>query len=328
MSIRRLAIAVLVLTVVVGCQNRSETGEPPVSGESNESTGGRSMPPLTDAERRVIVGKGTQQPFTGEYWDNFEPGTYLCRQCGAPLYRSSSKFESRCGWPSFDDEVPGAVNRSPDADGVRTEIICAACGGHLGHVFEGEGLTPKDTRHCVNSVSIVFVPESQESTGRAIFAGGCFWGVEHHFQQLDGVLSARSGYIGGHVDSPSYEQVCSGETGHAEAVEVLFNPAKVSYEQVAKLFFEIHDPTQVDRQGPDVGTQYRSAVFYLDEEQKRVAEALIARLTDLGYDVATQVVPAGTFWPAEDYHQDFVEKDPGRHICHVREPRFDIPAGR
>ncbi|MHC4563148.1 MAG: bifunctional methionine sulfoxide reductase B/A protein [Planctomycetota bacterium] len=288
------------------------------------------MPPLSDAERRVIVEQGTEPPFSGEYWDHFEAGTYSCRQCGAALYKSDSKFKSHCGWPSFDDEIPGAVERRPDADGRRTEIVCVACGGHLGHVFTGEDLTPKNTRHCVNSLSLVFTPQEQadapETPETAIFAGGCFWGVEHHFQQVPGVVDARSGYTAGTVENPTYKQVCGGQTGHAEAVEVVFDPAKVSYEELAKLFFEIHDPTQLNRQGPDVGDQYRSAVFYRSDDQKRIADTLISRLRERGYDVVTQVLPASEFFPAEDYHQDYIVKNPGRAICHIRTPRFDKPA--
>ncbi|MCX5670012.1 MAG: bifunctional methionine sulfoxide reductase B/A protein, partial [Planctomycetota bacterium] len=230
------------------------------------------MPPLSEAEKHVILDKGTEAPFTGKYWNHFERGLYICRQCGARLYLSESKFSSQCGWPSFDDEIPGAVQRRPDADGRRTAILCAAGGGHLGHVFTGEKLTEKDVRHCVNSASLVFIPESKWPLQRAIFAGGCFWGVEHAFRQVGGVLAVTSGYTGGKVQTPSYEQVSTGTTGHAEAVEIVFDPARVSYEQLARLFFEIHDPTQVNRQGPDVGSQYRSAVFYVGEDQKRVAE--------------------------------------------------------
>jgi peptide methionine sulfoxide reductase msrA/msrB len=284
------------------------------------------MPPLTAEERQIIIEKGTEPPFTGKYWNHFERGVYACRQCGAMLYLSASKFESHCGWPSFDDEIPAAVRRQGDADGRRTEILCASCGGHLGHIFAGEKFTEKNLRHCVNSASIVFIPEATWPLQRAVFAGGCFWGVERYFRQAPGVLAVTAGYTGGDVDKPSYEKVCTGKTGHAEAVEVLFDPGRVSYEQLARLFFEIHDPTQVNRQGPDTGTQYRSAVFYVGQEQKQTADKLIAMLRAKGYNVATQVVAASTFWPAEAYHQDYLRKHPERQVCHTRVPRFETQA--
>lgn len=301
------------------------------------------MPPLTPEESRVIRDKGTERPFSGRYWNMDEPGTYLCRQCGAPLYRSADKFEAGCGWPSFDDEIPGAVERRPDSDGSRTEIVCAQCGGHLGHVFRGEHFTPKNLRHCVNSVSLAFrpaagekaesaanspdtpTPETEPCSGTALFAGGCFWGVEDAFRKTPGVCDAVSGYAGGVTPNPSYEQVCGGRTGHAETVRVTFDPSKVSYEQLARLFFEIHDPTQRDGQGPDMGSQYRSAVFYLDEDQKAVVEKLVADLRRQGYDVVTSIEQAGEFYPAEDYHQRFAERT-GRGACHLRVPRFERPA--
>ncbi|MDE1822919.1 MAG: methionine-R-sulfoxide reductase [Candidatus Micrarchaeota archaeon] len=121
---------------------------------------------LTKEEERVIVGKGTEFPFTGEYDNFWKPGTYVCRRCEAPLYRSDDKFNAHCGWPSFDKEIKGAVKRIPDKDGARTEIQCAKCGAHLGHVFEGEGFTARDTRHCVNSISLKFIPKEDEKDGR------------------------------------------------------------------------------------------------------------------------------------------------------------------
>lgn len=282
----------------------------------------QNMKPLTPEERRVIVDRGTEAPFTGRYYMNKEAGTYRCRQCGTPLYRSQDKFDSGCGWPSFDDEIPGAVRRSVDADGHRTEISCARCGGHLGHVFTGEGFTPKDTRHCVNSVSLAFEPSDIQKNETAIFAGGCFWGVEHLLSKVPGVLDVESGYTGGTTENPTYEQVCSHRTGHAEAVRVTFDPSEVSYERLAKLFFEIHDPTQADGQGPDIGDQYRSEVFYTTPEQRQVAERLIAELRRKGYDVVTQVTPAGRFWPAENYHQDYYERKGTQPYCHAYRKRF------
>lgn len=314
------------------------------------------MPPLSGAEADVLLHKATEPPYSGTYLGNHAAGTYICRQCGMPLYRAGDKFESGCGWPSFDQEIPGAVRRVPDADGRRVEIVCANCGGHLGHVFEGEGFTEKNTRHCVNSLSMSFAPAgspeekaaleraaqavrssqpaasvqpgqsgqtaaAQPCTGEAIVAGGCFWGVEEAFHRLPGVCVVVSGYTGGHTANPSYEDVCRGDTGHAEAVRVRFDPARISYEQILRRFFEIHDPTQLDRQGPDFGEQYRSAVFYLDAAQKATAEKLTARLRELGYDVVTRIAPAGPFYEAEAYHQDFARRT-GRGACHMSVPRF------
>ena len=279
---------------------------------------------LSAEEERVIVHKGTEAPFTGEYNDFFEEGTYHCKRCDAPLYRSDSKFASSCGWPSFDDEIEGAIKRQIDADGTRVEILCANCGAHLGHVFEGEGLTLKNLRHCVNSISMVFVPDEEAShTARAYFAGGCFWGVEYLFQQKEGVISAVSGYMGGVTENPSYREVSGGNTGHLEAVEIVYDPTKVSYEDLAKFFFEIHDPTQANGQGPDIGEQYLSAVFYSGDDEKETAHELIDILKTKGYDVVTKVLPTSAFWEAEEYHQDYYDKKNQQPYCHLYEKKFD-----
>jgi peptide methionine sulfoxide reductase msrA/msrB len=314
-----IAVAAVVFKVLIPSQSMRAT-ENTVAKETNVK-----LNPLTPAESRVIVNKGTETPFTGEFNKHKEAGTYTCRQCDAPLYRSADKFESGCGWPSFDDEIPGAVKRTIDQDGSRTEITCARCGGHLGHVFEGEQLTAKDTRHCVNSISLKFVPTGAPTEVKAektYFAGGCFWGTEYLLQQAPGVISTRVGYMGGQTQKPTYRDVCERSTGHAEAIEVVFDPTKTTYETLAKLFFEIHDPTQVNRQGPDVGDQYRSEVFYVDDNQKMITERLIGVLKEKGFKVATMVTKADTFWEAEDYHQDYYDKTGKEPYCHIYTKRF------
>ncbi len=277
---------------------------------------------LTPEEERVIVHKGTEAPYTGEYTNNKRSGTYVCRRCNTPLYKSSDKFDSHCGWPSFDDEIKGAVKRVPDADGMRTEIICAHCGAHLGHVFLNEGFTAKETRHCVNSISLKFIPEENKMIKKAYFASGCFWGTEYYFMKASGVKHTAVGFMGGHVDHPSYEQVCQKNTGHLETTEVEYDTSKTSYENLVKLFFETHDFTQTNGQGPDIGPQYLSCLFYADESEKEAAEKYIKILTDKGYKVATMLKPVSTFWKAEDYHQQYYEHKGTKPYCHVYKKIF------
>lgn len=327
-----LTLAALLLIILLSCKSICHIGSQSLrNGESGANT---VYNDLTPEEEHIIINKGTETPFTGEYLHHEVDGVYTCKQCGAELYRSTDKFDSHCGWPSFDDEIPGAVDKVPDADGIRTEITCVNCGAHLGHVFYGESLTDKDTRHCVNSISLNFTPAQESSASipgeetaaqeneevnyeKALFASGCFWGVEYHFNNSDGVISTSVGFTGGNIEDPSYGDVCNGTTGHAEAVEIIYDPEITSYEKLLKLFFETHDFTEVDRQGPDIGPQYRSEIFYYNDEQKNTAERLIEILQDMEYDVATLLSQAGEFYPADEHHQDYYEKNGNTPYCHV-----------
>lgn len=301
----------MITIIINACSNSAKTQEKPMLNK------------LTEEEKYVMLEKGTERPFTGIYYDHFEKGNYSCKQCGAPLFSSVSKFHSGCGWPSFDEAIKGAVEEVPDADGRRTEIVCTQCKAHLGHVFVGEGFTDKNTRHCVNSICLNFEPiTSKTKTDTAFFAGGCFWGMEYWFQKQDGVMSTSVGYTGGNIENPGYKQVCSGTTGHAEALEVVFDSSVVSYEKLVQLFFEIHDPEQIDRQGPDIGEQYRSAIFYKDEQQKYIAQKNIEILMKKGYNVVTELVPYSIFYNAEDYHQKYYEKTGKKPYCHIYTKRF------
>lgn len=279
---------------------------------------------LTPFEKYVIIDKGTERPFSGKYVHTKEDGTYTCKVCNAPLYSSSDKLDTRCGWPSFDDAIPGAIKEVPDADGRRTEIVCANCGAHLGHVFKGEGFTAKNVRHCVNSVSLDFDKKKEAATvlKKAYFAGGCFWGVEYHFEKIEGVKEVISGFMGGHMKNPGYYDVIGKDTGHLETVEVVYDPSKVSYETLARTFFEIHDPTQEDGQGPDIGSQYLSAAFVNNEQERETIENLIDILEKKGYKIATKVKPAKPFYRAEAYHQDYYERKGSTPYCHRRVKRF------
>lgn len=275
---------------------------------------------------------GTERAFCGGLLDNKKDGVYACAVCELPLFSSAHKFNSGTGWPSFYSEVdPQHVTRHSDtAYGmVRTEINCARCGSHLGHVFD-DGPPPTGERHCLNSASLTFYDKETEpkpdgkamTTETAYFAGGCFWGLEHYFQLGPGVIDAVSGYMQGGVENPTYNAVCSDTTGHAETVKVVFDPGKITYRRLLEAFFKMHDPTQLDRQGPDVGEQYRSGLYYASDAQKREAEAfikdLVAKRAFGDRKIVTELEAAKTFYPAEEYHQDYIEKT-GR-ACHVRDP--------
>jgi peptide methionine sulfoxide reductase msrA/msrB len=288
---------------------------------------------------------GTEPPFQNEYWDNHRAGMYVDVVSGEPLFLSKDKFDSGTGWPSFTRPIDPAnvVSKSDDSIGMsRVEVRSKLGDSHLGHVFD-DGPGPTRQRYCINSASLRFVPvetmaaegygqylpllgvapakaaDKAASKSVATLSGGCFWGVQELIRKLPGVLETSVGYTGGTTDQPVYDQVHTGRTGHTEAVEIVFDPKVVTYESILRHFFRLHDPTTLNRQGNDVGTQYRSAIFFHDEEQRRVAERVKAEVDKSGKwpaKVVTQIVPAGAFYPAEGYHQDYLQKHPDGYTCH------------
>ena len=272
---------------------------------------------LSPEERKIIVDKGTEAPFTGEYNEFFEAGLFICRACRNPLYESNTKFNAGCGWPSFDDELEGAVVRKEDfsAGRVRTEICCSKCDGHLGHVFEGEQITEKNTRHCVNSLSIQF--KSYKNLSKVYFGAGCFWSVEKLFKIQKGVYLSQVGYMGGDTENPRYKDICTGDTNHAEVVEVYYDEKVISFTDLLNIFWENHNPTTPNQQGFDIGSQYRSVVFYTSENQKKITEESIL-IQELNWNktIVTEVIIAPIFYRAEEYHQNYLNKN-NLGICGV-----------
>lgn len=279
--------------------------------------------PLTPAEEHIIVDKGTEAPFSWELLDEKRIGTFVCKRCHTPLYRSSDKFDSGCGRPSFDDAIPGTVRRTTDADGSRTEITCAHCGAHLWHVFVGEAMTDKNTRHCVNSLSMAFIPGQIEepATEQATLGGGCFRCVEAAFQQIRWVLDVKSWFSGGKRPFPTYEQVSVGTTGYIEVAQITYDPSVITYRQILEIFFSIHNPTQTDGQGNDIGETYMSAIFYHNDEQRQTAQSLIDELEEkkirAPHPIVTQLRPLEKFWIADDYHQNFYAQNQSKPYCQI-----------
>jgi len=299
---------------------------------------------LTDMQKYVTQHNGTETPFHNEYWNNKEEGIYVDVVSGEPLFSSNDKYDSKTGWPSFtkpikDKEIVEKVDKQFGIK--RTEVRSKSADSHLGHVFNDGPKEKGGLRYCINSASMRFIPKKdmkKEGYGeylylfnkdkkdaaavkeeKAILAGGCFWGMEELVGKLDGIKSIKVGYTGGKVKNPNYGLVSTGLTGDAEAIEVTFDPNKISYEKILRFFFQIHNPTTLNQQGNDVGTQYRSAIFYMNDEQKQVAEDLIKKADKSGVfpgKIVTQVVKAGKFYDAEEYHQDYLKKNPGGYTCH------------
>lgn len=278
---------------------------------------------LTAAQFNITREQGTEKPFSSEYEKNKETGIYYCVSCKNPLFRSTTKFDSGTGWPSFYAPYSTkSVQVSTDnSEGTsRDEISCQRCDAHLGHVFN-DGPKPTGLRYCMDGVALLFQKEDiNVKLSKATFAAGCFWCEEAVFESVKGVKEVISGYAGGNEENPTYEQVGSGATGHAEAIEVYYDSALVSFPSLLKVFFASQDPTQVNGQGPDNGKQYRSIAFYRNAAEKQLIEGYIGQLTKSGKyakPIAAQVVPYTKFWQAEDYHQNYVQHNPNERYVQM-----------
>ena len=298
---------------------------------------------LTPEQYSCTQEAGTEAPFKNAYWNNHADGIYVDVVSREPLFTSLDKYDSGTGWPSFSKPLANDLNLVSDHKfGIeRTEVRSGRANSHLGHVFD-DGPGPSKQRFCINSASLDFVPVDQlkaQGLGKylfmfadkkgwdiATFAGGCFWGMEEFFENYKGVIESQVGYTGGDLDFATYENVTTGKTGHAEAIQILFDPAKVSYDELLLFFFRMHDPTTSNRQGNDTGSQYRSAIFYRSAKQHERADAIklkVDKSKKWGKPVTTQITALGKFWRAEDYHQRYLDRHQGGYSCHfVRDFTF------
>lgn len=280
---------------------------------------------LTPEQYRVMRMKDTEQPFkeTCPIPPKGQSGIYQCAGCGTDLFRYNAKFESGTGWPSFWEPISELNIRIKTDNSLgmqRSEVLCARCDAHLGHVFD-DGPPPSGKRYCINTLAMKLAILQKVTLEKATFAAGCFWGVEEFFRTIPGVVSTRVGYTGGKTRNPTYEEVCTDKTGHAEAVEIEFDPQKITYEKLLDIFWSIHDPTTANRQGPDTGTQYRSVIFCRTPEQNTAAlksKQELEKSAKFNAPIVTEIVPAAEFYPAEEYHQKYYQKKGIKPVCQIR----------
>lgn len=354
MKLAAITVLVLLTTAVVLKMRREHehsldvTLYSPSNMTNFKKPGEAELKEKLSSEQYAVTQKcGTEPPFRNAYWDNHKAGIYVDVVSGEPLFSSLDKFDSGTGWPSFTKPVNGTdiVEKRDSSLGMpRTEVRSKMADSHLGHVFDDGPADKGGLRYCINSASLKFIPvEEMDQAGygqyldpfikaglakapvreTAILAGGCFWGMEEIIRKIPGVTKTSVGYSGGTTADPTYEEVCTGASGHAESIEVVFDSSRLSYEMLLDYFFRMHDPTTLNRQHNDVGTQYRSAIFYTSEAQKKTAETVKTKWDKSGEfkrPITTEITAAGKFYPAEEYHQKYLIKHPGGYTCHVLRP--------
>ncbi len=349
-KIAGIAAAVIVVAGLIALSRQSNAQPTNLVTYQPETMKDFKKPETTELKKKLSAEQfavtqscGTEPPFRNAYWDNHAPGIYVDVVSGEPLFSSLDKFDSGTGWPSFSQPVKNTeiVEKTDSTLGLpRTEVRSKMADSHLGHVFN-DGPGEKGLRYCINSAALKFIPVTEMETAgyaqylapfvaagvikaskpeTAILAGGCFWGMEEILRQIPGVTKTTVGYTGGTLPDPAYELVCTGTTGHAESIEVVFDSSRLTYEKLLDYFFRMHDPTTLNRQHNDVGTQYRSAIFYTSDEQKQTAERVKAQWDKSGKfsrPITTEITKASKFYSAEDYHQKYLIKHPGGYTCHV-----------